>query len=366
MSLSPVENTLLDLLRIDSVITNEREISDYISRCLNKLNTFQKISTGLCQIYHTPKDPQKLTLAFYGHMDTVKNQQDKPPYETKDKIFGCGSSDMKGGLAVMIELLKFAARGLNCPYNLIFVFYDQEEGAYESNGLGPLLREQELLKDCALAFVLEPTDNVIQIGCLGGLHANLVFEGRSAHSARPWEGENAIHKAGELILKLKSFSPHKVTFKGLDYFEVMSATQANTNNSRNSIPGSFTLNLNYRFAPGKGIDEAKQDVRQFVGETCVLDFVDECPSARVPENNAVLEKFKSLHKLKYEPKQAWTDIARLGLFDIPAVNCGPGTPARAHQKNEWISRQKLRQGLEYYRSFLFPQQGSVDKPGINC
>ncbi len=356
MAFIPVENTLIDLLKIDSVITNEREISEFISQELGNLDLFEKVTSGLCQTYSTPHDQKKRTLGFYGHMDTVKNQQDTPPYETKDKIFGCGSSDMKGGLAVMIELMKLAAQGLHCPYNLIFVFYDREEGPYEDNGLGRLLDEQKFLKDCALAFVLEPTENVIQVGCLGGLHGKVVFEGKSAHSARPWEGDNAIHKAGELLLRLKALSPHKVSFKGLDYFEVMNVTQANTDNSRNSIPGSFTLNLNYRFAPGKSIMDAKQEFRKIIGDDYfLLEFVDQCPSAKVPLDNDVLEQFKSFHNLSFEPKQAWTDIARLSLYDIPAVNCGPGTPAQAHQKNEWISKQRLQQGMEHYRSFLFSQ-----------
>jgi succinyl-diaminopimelate desuccinylase len=354
MNLSQIEKTLLELLKIDSVITTEKEISEFIAQSLKKLTLFHKISAGLCQIYHTPNKQEKRTLAFYGHLDTVKNQQEKAPYIAEEKIYGCGASDMKGGLAIMLELMQLADQGLDCPYNLIFIFYDQEEGPYENNGLEVLLDRYDLLKNCDLAFVLEPTNNLIQVGCLGGLHAEVVFQGKSAHSARPWEGDNALHKAGDLLSRLKSLSPKKVTFQNLDYFEVINATQARTNNSRNSIPADFTLNLNYRFAPGKRINEAKDELRSLVDSSCDLKFIDECPAAKIPVDNELLKKFQELHNLTYEPKQAWTDIARLDLHGIPAVNCGPGTPAQAHQKNEWILRRNLLQGLINYRTFLFP------------
>ncbi|PCI23653.1 MAG: succinyl-diaminopimelate desuccinylase [SAR324 cluster bacterium] len=353
MTLNSVEQTLINLLEIDSVTAQEQAISNFVALKLDDLSGFQRLKTGLCHLYRTPHDPQKQSIAFYGHLDTVNNQQDKAPYYTDDFIFGCGASDMKGGLAIMMELMRYYSKQPVCKYNLIFVFYDQEEGPYNDNGLGPVLEEHSFLRNSDLAFILEPTNNVIQVGCLGALHAEVNFPGASAHSARPWEGENAIHKAGTLLTKLGNLARKEVDFQGLKYYEVLSATLAQGGISRNSIPASFTLNLNYRFAPGKSIAQGKEDVLKIVDSQAEVTFIDECPSADVVVGNPILDAFQKRFDLVSEPKQAWTDIARLSLYKIPAVNCGPGDPSQAHQKNEWIPRAGLLQGLQFYKEFLF-------------
>lgn len=353
MSHQTLEQSLLELLKIDSVVNDEEEISGYLARLLDPLPGFNTVKTGLSHIWYTEPDPNKKTIAFYGHMDTVTNQQDRSPYQTDERIYGCGASDMKGGLAVMIELMHQYSKTLSCEYNLTFVFYDKEEGPYDLNGLGPVLEENPFLRQCDLAFVLEPTNNVIQMGCVGGLHAKVQFLGKSAHSARPWEGENAIHKAGTFLTRLQNLERKEVSFHGLNYYEVINATLAIAGNSRNSIPACFELNVNYRFAPGKSVETAKKELLELIGKDAEVTIVDECPSADVVVGNSILDRFSEKYQLECEPKQAWTDIARLGLYDIPAVNCGPGDPAQAHQKNEWIDIQSLRQGLRYYSDFLF-------------
>ena len=80
------------------------------------------------------------------------------------------------------------------------VFYDREEGPYAENGLAPLLAGGHFPK-IALGVCLEPTGNRVEMGCVGSLHATVRFPGQAAHSARPWEGKNAILQAGSLALE---------------------------------------------------------------------------------------------------------------------------------------------------------------------
>lgn len=349
-----LSDLLQKLLAIPSVTGNEKTISIFVKDYFSELQGFQHQEVGLSQIYKTPRKEEKQTISFYGHLDTVKNQQEVEDKISDGKIYGCGASDMKGGLTVMMKLIQDLA-GIpeeKQPYNYVFVFYDREEGAYAENGLIDVLKDCEGLDQSDLAFVLEPTDNAIQVGCLGGLHATVNFVGKSAHSARPWEGKNALHLGWKLLSRLDAFGKKEVILDGLKFFEVMNATMAQAGTTRNSIPPSFELNINYRFAPGKNIEKAKQEMIELIGSEPTIEFIDECPSGDVVANNTLLQTFKERFKLDYEPKQAWTDIARLGLHGIAAINCGPGTSSQAHQKNEWISVQSLQHSYDIYRKFL--------------
>ena len=83
---------------------------------------------------------------------------------------------------------------------------------------------------------LEPTDNTLQLGCLGNLVARVVFEGRSAHSARPWLGVNAIRVALEGLRPVLEAEPRDVEIDGLVFREVISATQISGGIASNVIP----------------------------------------------------------------------------------------------------------------------------------
>ncbi|OGG99413.1 MAG: succinyl-diaminopimelate desuccinylase [Candidatus Lambdaproteobacteria bacterium RIFOXYD1_FULL_56_27] len=343
---------LLELVLIPSPTGREQELSKHLFETLDPLEHYdcQQLGLGLC--YFGPQEAAKPTLAFFGHLDTVMDQQTDLPCIKEGRVYGCGASDMKAGLAVMVSLMQKINTQL-CQYNLIFVFYDREEGPYLENGLEPILQEMGSLFDkIDLAFVLEPTDNQIEMGCLGGLHAEVGFSGKSAHSARPWQGENALHKAWGLLKKLSETERKEVEFGGLKFYEVLSATQGRTNNSRNSIPATFELNLNYRFAPGKSLEQAKEEFLAWVGPEVSVRFVDEAPSAPVLVGNRILDQFVTRYQLSVLPKQAWTDIARLALAGIPAVNFGPGSGAMAHQKDEWASLQELERNYQTFSSFL--------------
>ncbi|MBF0279284.1 MAG: succinyl-diaminopimelate desuccinylase [SAR324 cluster bacterium] len=344
---------LMEFLRIPSEITREKEFCDHLeNRFKNNAPYLESYRLNHNLVLRTSPRPQNPTLGWFGHIDTVVAQEDQPPHETEDFIHGCGSSDMKSGLAVMTALLEDRELIEKTPINFVFVFYEQEEGDYEQNGLQPVLEKYAWLQEIELAFALEPTNNTVQNGCVGGLHARLNFQGKRAHSARPWEGENAIHKAGQMLVELGKKERIPVEFKGLTFYEVINATLAQGGQVRNAIPDTFMLNLNYRFAPGKDIPAAKQEVLDFVANRASVEFIDESPSGPCYTDNPWLQKFLEKTGLPQVAKQAWTDVARLALFEIPAVNFGPGDTKQAHQRNEIIAKAALHKNYEYFVQFL--------------
>jgi succinyl-diaminopimelate desuccinylase len=295
-------------------------------------------------------------LLLLGHLDTVPLQEgDFPARREGGRVFGRGASDMKGALALMLELgERFGSEGrARLPVELVLAFYEREEGPYEGNGLGPLLEARPDLKQAAFALCLEPTDLALQLGCCGALHATIAFRGRSAHSARPWQGENAIHKAGALLQYLENRQPKDVSIGELTYREVMTATRIEGFTGRNVVPARCEVNLNFRFAPGRTIEDAVAEVealaRRFSAECTITD---RSPSGPVPLGNPLLARLRAITRVPVEPKQAWTDVARLALAGIPAANLGPGQQAQAHQKGESCSEEALERGYVLLEQFL--------------
>ena len=303
-------------------------------------------------------------LVLLGHLDTVPIQAgDFPARRENGRVFGRGASDMKGALAVMLELGdRLGPEGrAKLPVELAMVFYDREEGPYDSNGLGPLLEARPDLGRAQLGLCLEPTDLALQLGCCGALHATLTFHGRSAHSARPWQGENAIHKAGALLTYLNGLNPRDVQIDlpgaPLVFREVMTATRIDGFTGRNVVPAACSVNVNFRFAPGRSIEGAVAEVEALAarfGATCAI--TDRSPSGAVPTANPLLERLRAITGVAVEPKQAWTDVARLALAGMPAANFGPGEQAQAHQRGEGCSEEALERGCLLLEKFLLGLQ----------
>jgi succinyl-diaminopimelate desuccinylase len=342
-------NDLLALCAIKSEYGNERTLADHVEARLRKSPLpVERVGDSVVAGKPTGERP---AIALLGHLDTVPDAGNAwPPRRDGDLVFGLGASDMKAGLAVMLALLDLPSR-----YDLVLVFYDKEEGPDAANGLEPVLDRCPWLSKVALAFCLEPTDGELHLGCLGGLHARVTFQGRSAHSARPWQGENAITKAGAFLAELHGQTPRDVEVApGLVYREVTTVTLAKGGTGRNVVPNALELNVNVRFAPGKTLEQAESELRARVAGRATVEITDRSLAGVVPRANAHLDRFKSVSKAKIAPKQAWTDVARLGARGIDAVNFGPGFTAQAHQKDERASVIATLQAFQVFREFLAP------------
>lgn len=343
----------LRLCQIPSVTGDEAEIVRYLEARLRELGGAQPIETervGNTLLARTPRRPGRPLVGLFGHTDTVKPAAGQPVAIVGDggdggdgedgggRVFGCGASDMKGGLAVMLRLLDEAA---SLPYDLLCAFYDKEEGPASESGMLPLVADGGRLLARAgaldLAICLEPTDGQIHAGCVGGLHAMVSARGRRAHSARPWQGSNAIYAALPLLQRLRDFGRREVIVSGLPFYEVLSATTAATSNSRNVVPDRFVLGLNYRFAPGKPLSQARDELLAFVGPDYDVEIVDEAPSGAVRLDAPLVGRWLAGTGLGVAAKQAWTDVARLTAIGLCAVNYGPGDTDQAHQANESVS-----------------------------
>jgi len=152
-------------------------------------------------------------ILLAGHLDTIPAQRNLPGRIEGGAVHGVGASDMKGGVAVMIELARAGVPGR-------YLFFTREEVPVVESPL-PALFATDALDGVELAVVLEPTDCILHAGCLGNMQARVMFRGESAHSARPWTGVNAIHELVRGLQGLASLEPHDVELDGLVYREVV-------------------------------------------------------------------------------------------------------------------------------------------------
>jgi succinyl-diaminopimelate desuccinylase len=291
-------------------------------------------------------------VVLAGHLDTVPAQDNLPGRIAGAAVWGLGASDMKGGLAVMIELAWWLAdRRAETALDLGFVFFPREEVALEESPL-PRLFETGLLDRAALVIVLEPTDNTIQAGCLGGVTARLTFTGVSCHSARPWLGVNAIDVAVEGLRPLVGFEPRPVEVGGLRFVEVLSVTEIEGGIAANVVPDRVTCSINYRYAPGRAPADAEAELKQLVGETGALEILTNAPPAHVAIDGPLVRRLREAGGLTVEPKQAWTPVAQFAERGLDAINLGPGATRYAHHREEQVESAELVRTFEALRNLV--------------
>jgi succinyl-diaminopimelate desuccinylase len=342
-------DTLFWLCSIPSPTGEERALCDAVEKRITGRVGSTRIGNSLvCAVRRGTGGPR---VALAGHLDVVRTEHDGPPRVDGDKLYGPGAADMKSGLAAMIELLESGfAEGT--AVDLTLIFYAREEGPFADNELGPVLEQMPELGNIDLAVCLEPSDNKLQLGATGSIHAEVTFVGRTSHSARPWQGENAIHKAGPFLTDLAGRAPRESLIDGFTYRTVTSATLAKGGRGRNIIPDRFEINLNHRFAPDTTLEQAKRDVEELVAGRAEVRFTDLSPAAPPFAEHPLVRALRDSGIAGVEPKQAWTDVARFAALGVPAVNFGPGEQAQAHQKNEWTSLSKLDTGYAILTQFL--------------
>ena len=290
-------------------------------------------------------------VLLVGHIDTVPAQGQGAARLEGNRLFGLGTSDMKSGVAVMVHLLEDRSVQ-DGPFDVVGVFYDAEEGPHALNGLEPVLQRFPWLAEAAFAVVTEPTDLELQLGCQGLINATVRFQGRAAHSARPWLGENAVTKAGDWLAGLHERPPEPIDVGGLTFYEVFSVTRATAGVANNVIPATFDLNLNYRFAPHRSGADALARLAEITAAADAVDVRECVDGAPVPEGNPFLDRLVEIADAQVTPKQAWTDVARLARYGIPAANYGPGEVAQAHQATESVPIANLDPAYRAMRRFL--------------
>jgi succinyl-diaminopimelate desuccinylase len=289
-----------------------------------------------------------------GHVDTVPIARSTPGRREGETLYGRGASDMKSGLAVMEEVADELGSGeLESDLDVGLLFFGREELPFAESALGPLFDRRPEIADAALAIVLEPTANRLEVGCLGNLNATVTFEGEAAHAARPWLGRNAIHAAITALAPVSDLPIRDVEVDGLTYREVASVTTIQGGVATNVVPDRAIAHVNFRYAPIHTPAEAERRLRELLGHpSATVEIVGNAPPGLVSSGNPLMERLRAAGDLAVGPKQAWTPVAEFGLLGVDAINFGPGDPQYAHRDDEQVEVAALVRSYEVLRAFL--------------
>lgn len=351
--LGDVAELTRQLVDIESVSGNEAEIADAIEVALRPFKHLSLTRDGNAIVAKTNLGrPQQVVIA--GHIDTVPVADNLPSklmsFEREQVIWGRGSVDMKAGVAVM---LKLAAEITEPAFDVVWVFYDQEEIEASKNGLGRLVRNHPELIQGNFAILCEPTASTIEGGCNGTMRIEVALSGIKAHSARPWMGSNAIHKIGGVLNVLNAYIPEEIEVDGLVFRESLNAVLVSGGIATNVVPDQATVTLNYRFAPSRSVEDATEYLRTLFPDS-LFTVVDSAAGARPGMNSPAAQAFVSAVNASVNPKYGWTDVARFSEMGIPAVNYGPGDPNKAHADDENVPASQIYACEAGLRNFLAP------------
>lgn len=280
-------------------------------------------------------------VVLAGHLDTVPIADNVPSRIEGDLLYGCGTSDMKSGVAVLLRVAHLVGVGALAPrVDLSFICYDCEEIEASRNGLGRLARERPDVLEGDLAILLEPTDGTIEGGCQGTMRVVVAVPGVRAHSARSWLGTNAIHAAAPVLERLAGYHAREVDVDGLVYREGLNAVAVTGGVAGNVVPDSCEVTVNFRFAPDRSEDDAFAHVRS-VFDGYAVTLTDSAPGARPGLDGELARSIVTAVGGEARAKYGWTDVARFGQLGIPAVNFGPGDPDLAHKPEEHVAPARI-------------------------
>jgi succinyl-diaminopimelate desuccinylase len=350
LSLPPGELTAA-LVDIESVSGNEARISDAVEQALTGYRGLAVQRLGNVVIARTELGlAQRIVLA--GHLDTVPTANNLPSRVADGRLIGCGTSDMKSGVALQLRAAHLIGSGqLDPRVDVTWLFYDCEEIEAARNGLNLLAAEQPGLLTADLAVLLEPTNGAVEGGCQGTMRAVVTTTGQRAHAARSWLGINAIHAAAPVLQRLAGYQAREVEVEGLRFREGLNAVAISGGVAGNVVPDRCEVTVNYRFAPDRSLKQAEEHLHS-VFDGFDLAVVDAAPAARPGLDQPLVREFIAAIGQPAQAKLGWTDVARFAALGIPALNFGPGDPNLAHKADESVDLATIDSSEQALLAFL--------------
>ena len=355
------EEILSELIRFPSVVGRPNAaiagwIADYLSRFGIAAQLLPGPEGDRANLFATigPCDVPGLILS--GHMDVVPAQEPQwsgDPFKLRterERMFGRGTSDMKGFLAAVLAAVPaLAGMELARPIHLAFS-YDEEAGC---RGVPHLIARLPSL--CALpaaAVIGEPSGLKPILAHKGKAAARVEIRGRPGHSSRPDLGLNAIHAMGAVIAAAETTAIDLQTGPLDAVFEPpYSTVQIGTirgGDALNIIPELCRIEIEARAIAGVSPAMLLEPIRRSLAALEAKGFgaswepIASYPALSLSANAPIARLLAQLTGAPPIPAVSYgTEAGLYQAAGIDAIICGPGDIARAHKPDEYITRSEL-------------------------
>jgi acetylornithine deacetylase/succinyl-diaminopimelate desuccinylase family protein len=302
------------------------------------------------------------TMLLEAHLDTVPvdNMSIDPfdPVVKKGKLFGRGSCDTKASLAAILFSVKSLLPSRNrLSRNIIIAAVCDEE--YGLNGTKAIVKSGRKLN---YAIVGEPTGLEI-INCHKGVvRWRMSVHGKSAHSAYPQQGANAIFHMARLLEALEQHS--RDLLGGRRHRMLGSATLSvgmiEGGQSVNTVPNLCTVEIDRRTLPGETASAIAKTIKRLVPRS--IRYSMAVPHLVVPgldsqQNRTLVQLLReAFRKCRAKPRihgaRYVTDASLYAARGIPSVVFGPGRIEQAHSEREFVRLSEVRTAVDIYRALL--------------
>lgn len=333
-----VKEILKDLIAFNTVKDKENsEIMNYIEEILiNK--GFKTDYKSKCLVMSI-KD--KCNLGFLGHTDTVQAGDDWRinPFEmkeNKEKLYGLGVCDMKGGIAAILQaVLEKDWENLKSGIKLYFT-YDEE---INFQGIKELVEKNEKFPQNMI--IGEPTNNVIMNGSKGLLELKVLFSGVSAHSSMPCEGENAIEKCINFLNEFNNFYSKLKEDKNNNFeigYTTMNIGKINGGKSINIVPNSCEVLIDFRIIKEEHTDliltKINQLTRKYNGNYNIINNI-----------KPFINQDEKIYPTNFITEASFIDAKNRYILGVGPIN--------PHQANEYITIESLNKLAEQYKEMIY-------------
>ena len=364
-------NELLQrLIQIKSVNPpgNEKEIANFIKGFLLKNDIPSKLiplEEGRSSVVAKIEGKEERNITLCGHLDTVRVIEEdwtKPPLQgiiEEGKMYGRGTSDMKGGVAAIIyTLILLKRRGITPQKKVQLALTADEEWGYRG---AKTLVDQGFFDQTDFLIITEPTNLQVAVGEKGEIWIKAKFYGKSAHGSTPELGVNTVVPGSKFVLEVseeykKLFNPDPLWGNNsINIGQFHGGVQVNV------VPNYSEVQLDFRVISEEDKKRALELVRKKgrdIAEEFGVQFKEEIfnyhPPIFTSLDNLYIQKFMQVAGVKEATivKYCTDGGTIIPEKKIPFIVFGPGDIAQAHQNDEYIELESLYQSVDTFLEFL--------------